>query len=240
MAEETEGHDGGGKAGLGGNSFVFQKTGPLPNWGWMAIGLGGALVWAYFKKKKADQTAAANGTSTNGSGTKTGQNGSANGITYAFVDADSTVNTLNAAPPGGGRHPGGHDKPPPDSPAPDGQYVTITKWTRKNAPWNSTLFGIAQELWGNGDAWKAIWNAPENATLKSTRKDPEQIEPGDKVWVPNANTDTGASNPRGHNGPDRWSGNDSGQAPVEHASTHRTRDYSGGNSGRTSRNRSHA
>lgn len=237
--EDTGGHT--GKAGLGSNSFVFQKTGPLPNWAWMAIGLGGALVWAYFKKKKSD---AANGTgtgTTNGSGTTTGKNGSANGITYAFVDADSTVNTLNAAPPGGGRRPHGPDTPPPPTPAPDGQYVTVTKWTRNNAPWNSTLYGIATELWGNGDAWKAIWNAPENASLKSTRKTPEQIEPGDKVWVPSANTDTGSSMPRGHNGPDGWSGNDSGNSGSGHSTTHRNKDYSGdSNKGRTKRSRSNA
>lgn len=210
----------GSSTGLQG-SFVMQKSGPLPNWAWMALGLGGALGYAAWKSSKAKKAAAA--TDSTSSTLTSGKLGTANGITYAFVDADSTVNTLNAAPPGGGRPPGGPDRPPPDTPAPEGQWVSVTKWTKKNAPWNSTLYGIADHLWGNGDSWKAIWNAPENAALKKTRKDPEQIEPGDKVWVPNAANGSGADQPAGHSGADRWSGHSGGSQPTATTSTHRSK-----------------
>ncbi|MDI1450425.1 peptidoglycan-binding protein [Polyangium sp. 6x1] len=37
-----------------------------------------------------------------------------------------------------------------------------------------------------GVPWKTVWEAPENATLRKTRKDPNVLAPGDKVTVPKA------------------------------------------------------
>lgn len=193
MADEP-----GAGAGLQG-SFVMQKTGPLPNWAWMALGLGAALGYAAWKnsKKKAADAAAGNTTSPNGVNSKA--TGSANGITYAFVDADSTVNTQYAYPPGGGRPPRPRPGPPPDdTDAPNGQWVTVTKWTKHNAPWSSTLYGIADHIQGTGDSWQSIWNAPQNKRLQELRGDPEEIQPGDKVWVPGAAPGTGQDMPSGH------------------------------------------
>lgn len=181
-------------------SFVMQKSGPLPNWAWMGLGLGGALAYAAWKssKKKKEDEASKDITSPNGVNNK--KTGSANGITYAFVDADSTVNTQYAYPPGGGRPPGGPPKPPDPTPAPDGEYVNVVKWTRHNAPWNSTLYGIATKLWGDGDAWRAIWMAPQNKSVRDLRGDPESIQPGDKIWVPTAAAGAGQDNESGHHG----------------------------------------
>jgi hypothetical protein len=182
-------------------SFVMQKTGPLPNWGWMAIGLGAALGYAAWKSSKAKKDKAATDTTTGPNGAKAGANGSANGITYAFVDADSTVNTQYAYPPGGGRPPGGPDRRPHPSQAPDGQYVSVAKWTGSDGPWNSTLYGIAAHLWNDGDSWQAIWNAPQNSKLKQrTENNPEEIQPGDKIWVPSAPPGAGQDNEMGHPG----------------------------------------
>ncbi len=36
----------------------------------------------------------------------------------------------------------------------------------------------------NGFFWETIWNQPENASLKSLRKSPNQLLPGDEVFVP--------------------------------------------------------
>lgn len=179
-------------------SFVVQKTGPLPNWAWMAIGLAAALGYAAWKRSK--EKAKENPETVSPNGVSNRNTGSANGITYAFVDADSTVNTQYAYPPGGGR-PHGPPKPPDPTPAPDGAYVDVVKWTKKNAPWNSTLFGIAEHQWGDGDQWRKIWLAPQNARLRETRKDPEEIQPGDKIWVPNIPTSNGSDNEYG--GPGR-------------------------------------
>ncbi len=33
-------------------NVLTRKIGPLPTWGWVAIGGGGILAWAYFKRKK--------------------------------------------------------------------------------------------------------------------------------------------------------------------------------------------
>ncbi len=181
-------------------SFVMQKSGPLPNWAWMGIGLAGALGYAAWKSSKAKAEKAATSAAPVGpNGADSRRLGSAYGITYAFVDADSTVNTQYAYPPGGGRGPGGPPLPPDPSPASDGQYVDVAKWTRKNSPWNSTLFGIAQKIWGDGNAWQRIWMAPQNARLREIRGDPESIEPGDKIWVPGAAPGQGQDHPRPNN-----------------------------------------
>lgn len=191
MADEAP--EGGPRSGLQG-SFVMQKTGPLPNWAWMAIGLGIALAYAAWQKSKRDKEEA--------------EKGPTKGFdypewvkapTFAFVDADTTVNTQNAYPPGGGRSPRPGPGPAPDpTPAPDGAYVSVVKWTRKNAPWNSTVAGIAEKMWGNGNLWQSIWYAPQNASLREQREDPDEIQPGDKLWVPTAAPGQGADQQHGH------------------------------------------
>lgn len=74
-------------------------------------------------------------------------------------------------------------KPTPPAP-PAGQWVTVAKWTASNPPWNSTLWGISQHVYGNGNLWTSIWNAGQNASLKTRRKDPKLIQPGDQIFVP--------------------------------------------------------
>lgn len=206
----------GASSGLQG-SFVMQKTGPLPNWAWMAFGLAGALGIAYWKSQKAKKDAALSGDPVGPNGVKNSKTGSAADDYYVFVDADSTVNTLNAAPPGGGRPPRpGRGPRPPDSPAPDGQQVSVVKWTAQNAPWNSTLYGIAKHLWGSGDQWRQIWEAPQNARLKELRKKPEGIQPGDKIWVPDAPASSGGDNTSGHGGPRGDGQGNQGRGPDGH------------------------
>ena len=65
--------------------------------------------------------------------------------------------------------------PPPHG---DGQWVWVKAWPDPM----STIGGIAAHF-GIGD-WNKIWDAPENAGLRAHRMEPEHIQPGDGVWVP--------------------------------------------------------
>lgn len=207
-------------------SFVMDKTGPLPNWAWMGLGLGAAVTFAAIKgsmdkKKKATDDAddSANVYQKYPKGVQP--------PTYAFVDADSTVITQNAYPPGGGRPPGpGRPHRPDPTPAPKGQWVTVAAWKEHGAPWNSTVYGIAEHLWGNGDAWRNIWNAPENKSLVDKRKTWLEIQAGDKLWVPDVAAGSGSTgggmpgrdHGQDHGNDDNGPGHHSGQDDNQHDS----------------------
>lgn len=60
--------------------------------------------------------------------------------------------------------------------------VTVVKYTSKNPPWNSTIWGIANHY--GISSWQTVWNDPHNAALKKKRGVPEHIQPGDQVYVP--------------------------------------------------------
>lgn len=184
--------------------FWKAKTGPMPNYAWGGLILGAALALSSWRKNKEAGAKAPEATSTS-IGMQLPESVQP---TYAFVDADTTTITWPGFPAGGGRPPRPtHPTPttptvprpttptpttptpttptqPP--PAPVGKYVTITKWNATKAPWDSTLWGIATKLLGNGAQWKAIWNAPQNAALRTKRGSETKIQPGDKVWVPGA------------------------------------------------------
>jgi hypothetical protein len=80
--------------------------------------------------------------------------------------------------------------PAPSTPAPaptppaDGGYdtVTVVNFTKTNPPWNSTISGIAAH-YGYGSNWQAVWNDNKNFGLRTSRKQPELIRAGDKVYV---------------------------------------------------------
>ena len=54
----------------------------------------------------------------------------------------------------------------------------MAKYTVKQG---DCISSIAQK---KGLFWKQLWNHPENASLKSLRKDPNVLRPGDQVFVP--------------------------------------------------------
>lgn len=81
-------------------------------------------------------------------------------------------------------HPG--KTAPPPAPPP-GRYVAVIPWgTNQAAGTPSTLWGIAENVYGagQGQQWQRIWNAPQNADLRNRRGDPKNIQPGDNFFVP--------------------------------------------------------
>lgn len=181
-------------------SFVMEKTGPLPNWAWMGLGLGAAVAFASWQRnKKAGMEEEPGGPR---APVEVGDLPESLQPTYAFVAGDTILNQ-DFAPPVGGRPPNKPGptqpapkpetpapkpppKPKPKPSAPKGKWVTVAKWNATKAPWNSTIWGISNRLLGSKVPWQNVWNAPENRSLKSKRKDPTKIQPGDKVWVPGA------------------------------------------------------
>ena len=195
-------------------AFLTEKKGPLPLWAWLLIGLGLAVTFSVIRnnlaaKKNADQGTTAD-TETGDNVDLIGGNQRPpivfqNYSTSIFTPpmggrttppvAPPPVTTPPAAPPppsdGPATPPPDKQPPTPKPPAtkppvkkPAGQWVTVSKWTAKNPPWNSTVWGIANHIYHNGSRWTSIWNAPQNAALKTRRKDPQHIQPGDKIWVP--------------------------------------------------------
>lgn len=182
-------------------SFLTNKLGPLPTWAWMLIGLGIAVTIAVIRSNKAaaaKKTAEQPDTSTDSSTGDVDLIGGNQRPPIVFQNYSTSI----FQPPAGGRAmppaaPPATTLPPgPGTPAPPttttapptntshGSWVTVARWTAHNAPWNSTLYGIAAHVKHNGNLWPSIWNAPQNAALKARRKKPEEIRAGDKIFVP--------------------------------------------------------
>ena len=68
--------------------------------------------------------------------------------------------------------------PGPGAHAEHGQWFWVKKWPDPLG----TITGIAAHF-GIGD-WHKIWDDPENAGLRARRMVPENVQPGDGVWVP--------------------------------------------------------
>lgn len=178
-------------------SILTKKTGPLPNWVWMAIVLLAALIYALWKRNQAAAEVPEDGPEVQDvPGDQTPppvfilpQN------PQPTVPVNVTVNnpsTPPSAPPVGvpppKTNPPPASKPPVYTTGPNGSHyvVTVAKYTTKNPPWNSTLSGIAGHTWGskNASKWSLIWNDPANAALRAKRgNDPKKIQPNDKIYV---------------------------------------------------------
>lgn len=182
-------------------SFLTRKYGPLPVWAYMLLAVAAAVVYSMYQKNKAASSSASSASPT------PDQTPPQVFQTYVNVNDTDQYATPPPQPPIAGRPRGMPPAivpvaPPPapngptpavpqpfpvpgrPAPNPAGDWVTVAKYTSTNPPWNSTLWGIAANKLGNGNQWGRIWNAPQNAALKSRRKDPKAIQPGDKIFVP--------------------------------------------------------
>lgn len=206
----------GGNAGGGGGAFS-RKMGAFPLWVWMGLGLAGVLAYSNWKKNKAAASQTASSQTTLGAAGQTGQtyaNSYDASLIPQFVNQTYTevsppvvnvgpfnnnqTQTVTPPPP---PPPHDHEPPPPaptptPQPAPNpipqppaGQWVTVAPWSSYNAPWNSTLWGIAQHTYGNGALYPKIFAANRVGVVRPDGtsgfiSNPNLIHPGDRIWVP--------------------------------------------------------
>lgn len=189
----------GGPAG-GGGSILTRKTGPLANWIWMAIILLVALVYSMWKRNR-EQAVAPPEDETVTEPLPGNQNPPPVFILPQNPQPTVPINinlppnpttpvTPKPVPPTGGRPlpptiPVQPAQPVPKPVTPVYEPVKMVKYTSKNPPWNSTIWGIAKQ-YGYGAAsnnWTSIWNDPKNAALKAKRKTYGNLQPGDVVYV---------------------------------------------------------
>ena len=179
--------------------ILTKKIGPLPTWGWMAVGLGVAVIIASINsnKKKSAEEAAAKG---NAGDYGAGYGGGTYGSDYGYGASGPILiggsqrppvifQSYTTLPPMGGR-----PFPPcaPETPAPcppsAGRWVTVPGRRGPQGSHGNPLATLAKELFGSADLWRSIWEAPENQALRARRKAPMMLQCGDRVWVPNLNS----------------------------------------------------
>jgi hypothetical protein len=189
MADDNEGQ-GAGSSSSG--SIFLRKSGPLPNWVWMAILLLVAVVYSVWKKNRAG---ADENVDTDANADEDLNDAQTPPPVFILPQSPAPTVTINngtppAAPPVASKPPVKTPPPVPKPPAkpPAVAYTTVTvgKYTDKNPAWNSTLWGIAKHL-GYGSAkdnYKAILNDPKNASLKKKiGGNPTKLPVGATVYV---------------------------------------------------------
>lgn len=162
------------EGGGGGGGFMSQRHGGIPAWVWIA----GAGVLAYFLFFRNSSSAGA--TTTGGGGTSTtGDTTVSPGTTTVNITGPSGTSSSTGTPnpqPKPPVHPKTKKTTHPVShkggPAPT---VTVAQWTAHNAPWNSTLGGIAAHY---------HTSVAELLKLNPSIKDPNVLHAGQKVRVP--------------------------------------------------------
>jgi LysM repeat protein len=151
MADEDSGVGGGLNKTLAG----------IPTWGWIGIATAGAVVgfmWFQNRKKPATpDTTSQQSQYDLSQGLATDQYESLLAMLRDIQGAASVPGDVGPVGPEGPPGPAGAPAPVPTTPAPvtpapttppatpsAAQYVTVSKYTSKNPPWNSTLSGIAR------------------------------------------------------------------------------------------------
>lgn len=205
MAETTE-----GPAGRDGGSILTRKTGPLANWIWMALILLVALGFSMWRRNAQQSPDANVDTTVEPATTLDNQTPppvfilpqnpqpsvpinitvpTPTPVTPTPANPTPTPVTPPSAPPVAVKPPPaapiGKPTAPPKPSVPQYAVVTVSKYTSKNPPWNSTLWGIAKN-YGKGEKsnnYVSIWDDPKNAALKKKRGKPTSVQPGDKIYV---------------------------------------------------------
>lgn len=177
---------------------LTHRYGPLPLWGWGAVAILAYIVLEEFKKGKqsSSSSVSAAGTTTP-PGDQTGPPVTVVAYPPVIVDGgpsqDGRPPTPTPTPiptptkPRPPSPPPAAAKPPPPpppvsstptTPAQKGIWVPVGVWnSSSNPPWNSTLWGIAQHIYGDGNLYPIIQSFNHIAN-------PRTIQPGQSIWVP--------------------------------------------------------
>lgn len=197
--------------GSGGNIWT-KKIGPMPGWAWGGLLLGGLLAMSTWSKNKQGAAAAKAAAPASISGQPLPSNvvpqytfvdestvnvhipptgGRPPVPPVPPVTAPPIMTPPPPPPPDDDDRRRRRPPPPPvyqpPPPPPGGRWVSIIPWgNNQGAGTPSTLWGLAENVYGlgHGPQWQNIWNAPQNADLRSRRGDPRNIRPGDNFFVP--------------------------------------------------------
>lgn len=187
--------------GMGGG--LQSRMAGLPMWGWIAIGgAGGVVVWLWIQhRNKGAATTAPTGTIPMGYdpaqlGLSTTQYETLLSQMRNLQGAESQPGDVGPTGPPG---PPGTPAPPTPTPAPvptptptptapppaQQRYVTVTKFPSTHG----TLWGIAQDYYGNGAMWPRIFEANRSGKLRADNtpgliSNPNLIYTGWRLIVP--------------------------------------------------------
>lgn len=172
MADESEG-----------GSFLTRKAfGGMPNWAWMV----GMLALGYFVMQRKGKSSAAPSSAPGGQN-PTGASPYVFFLpqgAYVTPNPGGTVTTTDGTTTGdqgqGTGNSGSNSGAPPGTggPSPKARYRTVTvgTWNSTKAPWNSTLWGIA-------DHYKVSGGYQRLAKINNIAH-PDLVYPGQKIKVP--------------------------------------------------------
>jgi hypothetical protein len=184
------------QGGTGPLALLKRKVGPFPVWAYGLILIGLVVLYRWWQNRNGASAATA---ATTGDGTPLPGNQTPGPIFIVPGATPPPINvtvpaqplppgnapTVPTAPPSAGAPPPTTTPPAATSPTGSGKYETVTKYTKANTDWRSTIWGIWNHYRTTSN-WQAIWNDPMNADLRNKRGTPQRVKPGDRVWVPGA------------------------------------------------------
>lgn len=180
---------------------LTHKYGPLPAWAWMGVAVIGLIIISAYRQGKITNQAST--TATGGTTTPPGDQTAPPVTVVAYPPVivgggpaqdgrPTTGSGSGSTPPVSTRPPSPPPtavKPPPPPPPVSstptkpalgkGVWVPIGKWNASipGGGWNTTLWGIAQHIYGDGNLYPTIQTFNHIAN-------PRTIQPGQVIWVP--------------------------------------------------------